>query len=269
MGSQNYLEAIDPTSGTWTHRFFPASGKAYFGPVLGDNGYIYQGFGDRIYAVDFSNGVDVVWESTAMLGQISSAPSLHGDVLYIGTSSGHLYALDSNTGSVLDGWPFQTNSRVNHYPVIDDDGNIYVTAADKLHKIDSNGNELWEFEPSNTSSFYCSPAVGNNQVIHAGDVYEDGLLYVCRGNHIVAIDKNGQKVWDEGVGVPIYSITLDVNENLYFGHGEYLHSIKPNGNTNWKDFNVYGRVESQVVIGANGNLYFGTNNPEKVYSIKE
>jgi len=120
-----------------------------------------------------------------------SSPAVVNHRVYFGSSDGHLYALDAETGVLL--WSFETGDIVHASPAVAND-TVYIGSWDSyFYALDAaTGREKWRFKSGddpvyqNQVGFQSSPAVSN------------GVVYVgCRDGHVYAIDANtGKKNWD-------------------------------------------------------------------------
>src|SRR6476660_8559368 len=70
---------------------------------------------------------------------------VNGDVVYVGSDDGNLYALDASTGR--ERWRYRTGNGIRSSPTVAD-GIVYVGSRDfALHAVDIvNGKQRWKFE---------------------------------------------------------------------------------------------------------------------------
>ncbi|MFU8796899.1 MAG: PQQ-binding-like beta-propeller repeat protein, partial [Dehalococcoidia bacterium] len=95
-------------------------------PVVHD-GIIYVGsFDNSLYAVKVADG-EPLWTFTGRKW-FWAAPIVHGGIVYAGCLDGTLYALDPETGQRL--WDFDAGSPIVARPVIEDDHNVLIVAAE-------------------------------------------------------------------------------------------------------------------------------------------
>ena len=108
-------------------------------------------------------------------GFVESAPSLSNGVVYVGSNSTYLYAIDAVTG--IEKWRFKTGNSVYSSPAISN-GVVYVGSFDSnLYAIDAvTGIEKWRFATKNT--VFSSPSESNG-VVYVGS--RDGNLYAVGG----------------------------------------------------------------------------------------
>jgi outer membrane protein assembly factor BamB len=94
-------------------------------PVLGADGCLYMGAGHSVLAIDASTGAQKWRFETA--GDVESAPALASDgTLYFGCDDAKVYALDSNTGTLLWYFPFPDGSDTDSSPALGLDGTVYI-----------------------------------------------------------------------------------------------------------------------------------------------
>ena len=188
------------------------------------NGMVYVGDTSllgAIWAFNASTG-NIVWgygylPNDGGLGP-AGTPSVVNGIVYVGGSSGYLFAFDATTGAFV--WPTPSNlaKQPNLGPitsspaVVTENGQtyIYIGSSNGLYKIDANGNIVWG--PKGGPIDRSSPAVANygtNAVIFVGST--DGNLY--------AFDVNGSQLNKLAVtpGTPIESSPGVANQVVYVG----------------------------------------------------
>lgn len=91
----------------------------------------------------------------------NSSPRVHGDLIFVGSDSGYLYAMKKKNGGKE--WRFKTTGPVNSAPAFwndrvlfgDDDGRLYAVSI-------ADGKEVWRAELG--SEILSAPAVGGDRV---------------------------------------------------------------------------------------------------------
>jgi hypothetical protein len=115
-------------------------------------------------------------------------PDLEGGVLYFGTGSGHLYALDAATGGLR--WKFKTDGVVHSSPALAY-GMVYFGSWDTyLYALDARtGQVKWKFKTENTHDAM--------RGIQASPLVYDGKVYFgARDAHFYALDAfTGKEQW--------------------------------------------------------------------------
>ncbi len=120
-----------------------------------------------------------------------SSPALDHNRLYVGSSDGHVYALDATTGVLL--WSYETGGVVHASPAIAD-GTVYIGSWDSyLYALDAETGLLkWRFKAGE------DPVNHNQEGFQSSAAVADGVVYVgCRDGHVYALDaRTGRKKWD-------------------------------------------------------------------------
>ena len=120
-----------------------------------------------------------------------SSPAVFNGHVYIGSSDGHIYAIDAKSG-VLS-WSFQTKDIVHASPAIANN-TVYVGSWDSyLYALDAEtGAEKWRFKTGE------DPLIHNQVGFQSSPAVVDGTVYVgCRDGHVYAVDAmTGAKKWD-------------------------------------------------------------------------
>jgi outer membrane protein assembly factor BamB len=166
-------------------------GRFTYAPVLADN---------LIYAVNAEGSVmqlsaetgKTIWETE--LGEpISSGAGLGGGLVLVGTSKGHLFALNVN-GKKL--WSAVLSSEVQGQPRYYDGTVIVRTTDHHIYGIDAaDGRRKWSYERATPSL---------SLKTQAGIVVDSGAVYAgFPGGKLVAIRAdNGKLVWEATVAQP-------------------------------------------------------------------
>ena len=95
-------------------------------------------------------------------GPVRSTPAVVGDAVFVGSSDGHLYALDRPTGA--ERWRFDAGSPVNSSPAVAH-GMVFVgDLGGVMHAVDATtGEERWRFETQ--GEIKSSPVVVDRTVL--------------------------------------------------------------------------------------------------------
>lgn len=113
---------------------------------------------------------------------MSSAPVIVGDVIYVGSSNGHVYAIHKDSGEEV--WRYQTGGPVLSVPAIED-GALFIGSNDHhLYALNANTGELiWKFD--------------TGQVVISSPVVHKGLVIVgSRSADLFALNtKTGEPAW--------------------------------------------------------------------------
>jgi hypothetical protein len=128
--------------------------------------------------------------------------------IYVGSSDGRLYALDSD-GS--EKWSFATGNVIFSSPAIGADGTVYIGSFDgRLYAVNSDGSEKWSF----ATGYWVqsSPAIGADGTVYVGSF--DTKLYAITEapRYILTVSAGaGGSLTEPGAGEFIYPAGAVVN----------------------------------------------------------
>jgi hypothetical protein len=183
------------------------------GNTIGKDGTLYlcKGTPDgRIYSVSKTGSINWQFNIESMYGE-SSALALSPDskTLYvIGVPDFNLTAI--NLESVSIKW--KVLSAIDNNPMVDFQGNIYVSAHDSLnylnvYSVTPEGNIRWVFSTEE-----------KDLINFAADITIDrlGNLYFCGGDHLYSIDHQGKFRWKKSEpGIGSEPTVIDRNNRIY------------------------------------------------------
>ncbi|HYY56876.1 MAG TPA: PQQ-binding-like beta-propeller repeat protein, partial [Pyrinomonadaceae bacterium] len=149
-------------------------------------------------------------------GAVRSSPVIARDVLYVGSSDGHIYAIDANTGG--ERWRFDAGSAVTSTPAVVN-GSVYSGTYDgRLLALDAaSGKALWSLKTGPDAPlawgyesgdfFSSSPTVYGEKVLYGGG---DGFLYALESS-------TGRELWKAKTGGRIRSSPAVDRGVVFFG----------------------------------------------------
>jgi outer membrane protein assembly factor BamB len=183
------IYALNAFNGTLIWSF--GTGDEVWSSAATNNGVVYVGSNDHnLYALAASNG-SLVW-SAALDGEVGS-PALVNGVVYV--NAGHnVYALNASDGSSI--WtravgingPASSPAVVGPFAYVGgDDGKLYALSA-------SSGIPVWI-----TTSF------GNGFIATTPAVAHGRVFFGTSDHRIVAVDTNGNGIWERPTGDVILS----------------------------------------------------------------
>jgi len=163
----NKLYALDVNTGTKVWEFRPDIGGVMFSSPSVINSTIYMGTGlDRLLAIE---NIDTETPTIKWISQLtedtigSSAAVAYGTVYFI-SDAGTVYALNSDTGSLI--WSYRTNpsTRPSHSSPAVSNGVVYIGSQDKyIYAFDAfTGAVLWKYETGGVID--SSPAIADGMV---------------------------------------------------------------------------------------------------------
>jgi len=177
---------------------------------------------------------------------------------------------------------------------IDSNGTLYVTAANKLLAIDSDGNLLWSKDVGGIGAtaissdestiyavggkvLYAFSSSGEKQLWSFTDptdsiygepnVGSDGTIYIGSWDtYVYAVNSDGSLKWKyqtDGAIAPLASPTLSNDgSTIYVGSGDRnkdeggtLYALNSDGELIWKVENLDGGRVSGAVVGSDGTIY--------------
>jgi outer membrane protein assembly factor BamB len=213
------LYCLDPKgSQVWN---FETQDRVNCSPALADNFTFVAGCDEHLRVIDIKKGEETL--DIPLGSYLIASPALHGDVLYVGTYTGEVVAVNWKTGKFV--WRYKGKRELEiHASAAVTDELVLVGGHDKImHCIDrKSGKPRWTF-PTN-ARINSSPAVVDKRVFFGSD---DGNIY---GLSL----KDGKEVWKFTAG-------KDISAGMAIGDGCM----------------VVGSA------GSNGRLYcFGTKSPK-------
>lgn len=263
-GTYDY-EAQQPTAFNWTRQSkytgnqaatviwqFSTNSSVDSSPVIGSDGTIYFGSGDKsIYAVN-SNG-SKMWEYKTNKYIDSSAAIGADGTVYIGgrglNNDSAIFALNTE-GSLK--WEFPYTGNINTSPSLSGDGTIYFTTQEgKLYALNQDGSVKWQFAVETETQIHSSPAIATDGTIYFG----------CYNGKLYAINPDGSEKWQTAVGGAIFdsSPTIASDGTIYIGaYDKKLHAINPDGSLKW-DYLTGGSICTTAAVGKDGTIYFGSD----------
>ena len=185
--------------------------------------------------------------------QIWSSPAVAGDVVYIGSNDGNVYALNASTGSTV--WTYATGGEVRSSPSVVA-GTVYFGSMDnKVYAVSaSTGSLIWSYLTGNDTD--SSPTVVGG-VVYIGSL--DGNVYALNA-------ANGSLLWNYTTGSVVVSSPAVVNGVVYVGSMDhYVYALNAStGAIVWR-YATGGAVYSPpAVVG--GVVYVGSWD-YKVYAL--
>jgi outer membrane protein assembly factor BamB len=212
----NAVYAIDVQSGDYIWRFPPPSDEPetveifYAPPALTeDNQLVVASYNNKVFILDAETGVDVGDEVILGdgLGRVIGGPILDGDLVYIPSTDGCLYAYDLN--SSVAACLFDAEGSLWASPLIAD-GTIYVASIDHhIHAIEQDsGDSLWSRD--------LSAAVAG-----APTLVGDYLIAPTLGKGVIAMDpSDGSIEWEFETGGWVWGTPADADGVVYFADAE-------------------------------------------------
>ncbi|MBL63248.1 MAG: hypothetical protein CMI30_07535 [Opitutae bacterium] len=244
-------------------------------PAISSTGTLYfissqSNAGTRVHSVNSSDGTEN-WAVNTGVESVTN-PTLSSDesTLYVATENGRVIAYNVADGSTR--WTYNSGSNQSmrqSQPAESNDGStIYVGSTDNnLHAINTaDGSQKWTFNAGN--DIESNPIVDSSGVIYFGT--DNRRVYAVQDN-----GASGTQVWrhntfdrvESSPGLSADESTLYVGDNI----GTLYAIDTTSGNVNWSEFTTgfsFSSIKSDVVVGANGNIYFSANN-RRLYAYQD
>ncbi|MCF8028877.1 MAG: PQQ-binding-like beta-propeller repeat protein [Desulfobacteraceae bacterium] len=192
--ADHYLYAVNTGDGTKRWQKY-LGGDVDSSPAVDSNGYVYVGTGEgHVYCLSPQGYIE--WQFPAGSGGAGgffSSPALDEERnrLYIGSTNGYLYALNTaNRGNIE--WKYKTGSKIVSSPAVGFDHTIYICSLDTfLYALNPDGSLKWRFDAK--SQIRGSPALDRDGTIYFGTSLFRGEANADNG--LYAISTAGQKKW--------------------------------------------------------------------------
>ncbi|MBT6462598.1 MAG: PQQ-binding-like beta-propeller repeat protein [Opitutae bacterium] len=194
----------------------PLGGNIASTAAIGRDGSLFIGAeysSNRIFKLDALTGDELKSHRTGHA--VSSSPALGvWDVLHVGSSDQHVYALDVDTFDVV--WKRYLSKDIYSSPAVGIDGSVYIGTLSPKGKFYSlngiTGEPIWEFQTG--GPIYSSPALAANGLVYVGS--DDGNLYALYNN-----EGSGEKLWEFPTEGKVQSSPLLGPDGIvYFGSSD-------------------------------------------------
>jgi eukaryotic-like serine/threonine-protein kinase len=209
-------------------------------------------------------------------GYVVSSPALADGIVYFGSTDGHLYAVDRDTGKLR--WKYATGSRVVSSPAVSN-GYAYFTSYDGyFYAVDAASGKLkWKFKTAGEKRFEGTHLHGSLPVAETMpdpfDVYLssptiwNGAVYFGSGDrNIYSLNAHsGALNWSFKTGNVVHASPAIADGTLFVGSWDsYFYAIDAaTGKERWRfktgdDQDIHNQVgiQSSAAV-SDGMVYFG------------
>ena len=203
-----------------------------------------------LHCVDESDG-SVIWNNSLSGNGSVSTPAVAGDRVFVGSCDGDLYCVNTTNGDTI--WNLKVEPSPGYYGVASSplihNGMVYVVSHSdgRMHAVDFDGVEQWNYSASGGSDNYMSVATDGNKLFFGG------------GNAMDCVDiATHDEGWTFEVGNAVTTTPAVEAGVVYFatGKGEKkLYAVDiATGNEIWNR-NLYGSLSSPAI--SDGKIYIG------------
>ncbi|MFK0229880.1 PQQ-binding-like beta-propeller repeat protein [Streptomyces sp. NPDC090303] len=260
------LQALD--AGTGEVNWIKKGGFSASSPVVVEadshaNGRVYVGsVNGNLSAYDFDGNLEWQFKTGGPNGAdpVRSSPSIAivrgREVVFFGTDSGHLFAVDTATQMIR--WTASVNGDLVAAPSIEG-GRVFAgSRGGVMYAFDSDtGNQLWQFTADGPVTGFA--AVDEASATDAGQIY-----FGAHGGHIYSLAADtGALVWSTQVDAPVLSSPALGSDILYIGAGDNILAMNPDDGSQLWSAKTRGAVnaapslsQAMLFVGsADNNLY--------------
>ncbi|MCL6734496.1 serine/threonine-protein kinase [Streptomyces neyagawaensis] len=193
-------------------------------------------------------------------GLVYASPIVADGVVYVGTETDFLYALDAGTGEMR--WAFKTGGNVNAAPAVAD-GTVYVGSEDgNLYAVDADtGRQRWKFRTGKGRS--SPPTVAEGLVyVGGGGRLPKGIGATYRDDqdgHVYAVDSGtGAQRWKSTTSSRVEEAPTVADGTVYACalRGTAYALDAATGKRRW-EFTTGGLLDSVVAV-ADGAVYLSS-----------
>ena len=230
------------------------------------------------------NGVKWTFKAA---GKVIGSPAVHGDVLYVGSTGGFLYALDRTSGTAK--WQTNIKARIASSPAVAG-GLVYFGAYDgKFYALnESDGQVKWQFQTGGERRFAGTHLHGSQPSTEtmpdpfdcylSSPVVENGVVYFGSGDgNVYALDAgSGTLKWKFKTGDVVHASPAVAHGVVFVGSWDsYFYAIDAaTGQLKWKfktgedpDIHNQQGIQSSAAV-ADGIVYFGCRDGH-LYAVDE
>jgi outer membrane protein assembly factor BamB len=209
-------------------------------------------------------------------GQFISSPAVVGNMIYIGSTDGNLYAVDRETGT--QNWKFEAKSRIASSPAVSD-GVVYFGAWDgNFYAVDAATGKLkWKFQTGGERRFSAKHLHGSTPAAEtmpdpwdcylSSPVVSNGAVYFGSGDgNIYALNAaTGVLNWKFKAGDVVHASPALADGTLFVGSWDsYFYALDAaTGKEKWRfktgdDPDTHNQVgiQSSAAV-ADGMVFFG------------
>lgn len=180
---------------------FEAGQALWSAPFINEEMVYLSSLDHKLYALKLQNG-QKVWE-TELGGAIIFSPAYEDGKLFVATLDNKVVALNDTNGTIV--WQKDAPDGLWSQPVALDGVVYYGDMAGRVYAVSAkDGSVIWDY-------------VLGEMVSGAPAIMPDGVLFVGEEGKIVALDFNGELLWNRTVEGKLYTGPVAVDGLLILG----------------------------------------------------
>lgn len=195
-------------------------------PINNENTGYLSSLDHNLYAFQLLDG-KVIWK-VDLGGAAVASPALGEDgTIFVGTLSNEMLAIDPSSGKFL--WRYPTTNAVWSQPLIMNGILYFGDLSGTLYALDGKkGEPIWELDAS------------SGAIIARAAPIPDGIVFVTEAGDMLAMSREGSKMWSQVIDGKLYSAPLVV--------GDYIIVALYQGDSLLQAFNLNGTKQWTFVI---------------------
>jgi eukaryotic-like serine/threonine-protein kinase len=172
-------------------------------PVSDDQNAYVASMDHNLYALTLSKG-EKVWQ-TDLGGAVTQGLALAADgKIFVGTLNSEVLSVDSSNGKIL--WQFKTGAPIWAVPVVHEGVIYFGDVSGTIYGVDAGtGVQKWR-----------QADIGGG-VVSAAGVMPNGLIFTTEVTKLIAVDFNGQNLWQKDINGKLYSSPVVAGDRVIVG----------------------------------------------------
>lgn len=226
-------------------------------PILINEDILMSSVNGKLYKLNVKTG-NIIWTTRPadrknFINSFHTSPTVHANIVFLGNTSGNLYAFDLTSGKEL--WKFETKGSI-FCDASAQDGKIYFGSDDQnFYCIDTLGNLIWK---KNLNTKFLSASTFYKDLVITGGI--DGNIYAMDIHH-------GDVKWQFKTKGPIWASPLLQGSKIFIGSFDknFYCLNAEDGKLLW-NYLCEGRIRTSAVIWK--NYIFAASDDKYIYCFK-